>query len=103
MANEKMVTFAEAADIDLAIRELRNDGVIRFPIFMGIYCRKEGEDYKESIALERAELFKKLDMSIAWSLFFCIVQLIATSQDYIQKYLRNHIQQIREQTQKAVA
>jgi len=87
MADEEVAPFAEAADIDLAIRELRRDGVLRFPLFMGIYCRKEGEQYEEKIALQRAEIFKKVDMSIVWSLFFCIVQLTRTSQTSIQKSL----------------
>ena len=100
MADEKMITFSEAADIDLAIRELRSDGVIRFPLFMGIYCRKNGEEYNEKIALERAEIFKKVDMSIVWALFFCIEQLTATSQNYIRTSLSNLVQKIREQTQK---
>ena len=101
MANEKIITFAEAADIDLAIRELRSDGVVRFPLFMGIYCRKEGDVYNEKVALERAELFKKASMSTVWALFFCIEQLIANSQNYIRKSLRSHVQKIRDQTQKA--
>ena len=101
MANEKMITFAEAADIDLAIRELRSDGVVRFPLFMGIYCRKEGDVYDEKIALERAETFKKASMSVVWSLFFCIEQLTVSLQSYIQKSLQSHVLKIREQIQKA--
>lgn len=101
MAEEKMIAFAEAADIDLAIRELRSDGVVRFPIFMGIYCRKEGEEYNEKIALERAEKFKKASMSIVWALFFCIEQLTVNSQNYIRKSLKNRVLKIREQMQKA--
>ena len=101
MAREKIITFSEAADIDLAIRELRSDGVVRFPLFMGIYCRKEGEEYDETVALERAELFKKCSMSIVWALFFCTEQLTANSLSFIRKYLRNHVQKIRDQTQKA--
>ena len=101
MADEKIITFAEAADIDLAIRELRSDGVIRFPLFMGIYCRKEGEEYNEKVALERSELFKKASMSTVWALFFCIDQLTVSLQNYMQKYLRSHVQKIRDQTRKA--
>ncbi len=103
MADEKMISFTEAADIDLAIRELRNDGVIRFPTFMGIYCRKEGEEYNEKVALERAELFKKVDMSIVWALFFCIDRLTATLQSYIQVFLKSRLQEMRALTQEKVA
>ena len=101
MANEKIITFAEAADIDLAIRELRSDGVVRFPLFVGIYCRKEGEVYDEKVALERAETFKKASMSVVWALFFCIEQHIVNSQSFIRKSLKSHVQKIRDQTQKA--
>lgn len=100
MADEKIITFAEAADIDLAIRELRSDGVVRFPLFMGIYCRKEGEEYNEKAALAKAELFKKASMATVWALFFCIEQLIVSSQNFIRKSLKNHVQKIRDQTQK---
>ncbi len=101
MADEKIITFAEAADIDLAIRELRSDGIIRFPLFMGIYCRKEGEVYDEKVALERAETFKKASMSVVWALFFCIEQLTVNSQNFIRKSLKSHVQKIRDQMQKA--
>lgn len=87
MADEDVAPFAEAADIDLAIRELRRDGVMRFPLFMGIYCRKEGELYSESVALSRAEKFKKVNMSIVWALFFCTDRLTVTLQNSIQRSL----------------
>lgn len=87
MADEDVAPFAEAADIDLAIRELRRDGVMRFPLFMGIYCRKEGEAYSEAVALSRAEKFKNVNMSVVWALFFCIVRLTATLQNSIQRSL----------------
>ena len=100
MADEKTITFAEAADIDLAIRELRSDGVIRFPLFMGIYCRKEGEVYSEKTALERAEKFKKADMSIVWALFFCTEQLTVNLQNSIRKSLHSLVLKTQDQTQK---
>ena len=96
MADEDVASFAEAADIDLAVRELRRDGVLRFPLFMGIYCRKKGEVYEEKMALERADIFQKASMSIVWALFFCIVQLTHTSQSFIQKSLNRLMVRERE-------
>ena len=97
MADEEVAPFAEAADIDLAIRELRRDGVQRFPLFMAIYCRKEGEAYEEKIALQRAELFKQASMEVVWSLFFCIVQHTRTLHNYIRRSLMISQEQIDDQ------
>lgn len=87
MADEEVISFAEAADIDLAIRDLRSEGIKRFPMFMGIYCREKDEKYSEADALRRAEIFKKCDMSVIWSLFFYTVQLTHTSRTSIETYL----------------
>ena len=101
MSEEKVISFTEAADIDLAISELRNNGVGRLPIFMGIYCRKEGEEYDETVALKRAEMFKEVDMSMVWSLFFYTVQLTAISQDFIQTYFLHRVAETAKATTKA--
>ena len=102
MANETVISFAEAADIDLAILDLRSQGVKRFPILMGIYCRKKGETYDEQMALKRAEWFKSAKMDTVWSLFFCIVRLMHISQNSIRMRLLNQVAQIGKATIEAV-
>lgn len=93
MADEKVISFTEASDIDLAIRDLRSEGVKQFPVFMGIYCRRKGEEYSEATAIARAETFKEADMSVVWALFFYIVQLTHISQNFIQTYLLHQVEQ----------
>ncbi len=70
MADEKVITFAEASDIDLAIQDLRSEGINRLPMFMAIYCRRKGEEYNEKVALKRSVIFGKCNMDVVWTLFF---------------------------------
>lgn len=71
-ANEQILSFAEACDIDIANNGLKNEGIKKMGMFMAVYCRKKGEKYKENITLQRKDLFNKVSMDIVWALFFCI-------------------------------
>ncbi len=75
MYDEEAVTFCEAADIELSMRSLADEGVEKFALVAAIYCRKKGEKYDEAVALERGERFKNLPMNVIWSLFFYIEKL----------------------------
>jgi hypothetical protein len=79
MAGEDVVTFSEGADIELAIRSLAQEGLEKFPMFMAVYCRKEGEKYSEDVVMSREELFLKTPMDAVWSLFFYTEELTLTS------------------------
>lgn len=100
MSEEKIISFAEAADIDLSLVGLKTEGISKLPVFMGIYCRKEGEEYDEKLALSRQELFKKSKMSEVWALFFYTVQLTHISQNFIQSYLQRQVDQLTQATTK---
>ena len=44
MHNESVISFSEAADIDLSLEG--QEWISKLPVFMGIYCRKKGEGYR---------------------------------------------------------
>jgi len=97
MAEEKTITFAEAADIDIAMNGLRTEGIKRLPVFMGIYCRKEGEEYDEQAAIRRQEVFLNVTMNIVWALFFYTVKLTYVSQSFILTYLKRVVEAVAPQ------
>ena len=70
LADEKIIAFAEASDLDLSSGENNSDAPGKLPLFMGIYCRKQYEEYSEELALSRQELFLKAKMSTVWAVFF---------------------------------
>lgn len=86
MGREKAITFAEASDIEVALREMAEGASNRLPMFVAIYCREKDKAYDEQDVLRRAEVFNDLPMEEVWRVFFCIYKLLAKSQSYIQKY-----------------
>ena len=88
LANEPIVSFAEASAIELAWDGLKNKGVNQLPMFCSIYLRKKDEKYIESVAIERVELFKSMSMKEVWTLFFCIAKRGREYQSYIQTSLQ---------------
>ena len=72
MADEQIITFIEACDLDLTINTITSDKLINLPLLMSIYCRRFKEVYSQDSALSRVEIFKSLTMDKVWSLFFCI-------------------------------
>lgn len=75
LGRETAITFAEAADLDVALSRMRNGAAKNIPLFCAVYCRPEGEVYDEEGLLKRAELFEDLTMDTAWTVFFCIAAL----------------------------
>jgi len=69
LADESIMTYSDASDIFRDMKMSQGD-VNRLALFMAIYCRRKGEEYNDRIALERHEKFKKLPMSVVWSVFF---------------------------------
>ena len=72
MADEQIITFVEACDLDLSINTISSDKLINLPLMMAIYCRRFKEVYDQDSILSRVEKFKSLTMNKVWSLFFCI-------------------------------
>lgn len=70
LGGEQVLPFTEAASIEMMFKKMTEDGIGTFPLFMAIYCRKDGEEYDDKVAMERQELFREARMSDVWSLFF---------------------------------
>jgi len=70
MAREKAITFAEASDIEVALRDMAEGAANRIPMLIAIYCRPDGEEYDESKVMARADKFQELPMDIVWAVFF---------------------------------
>lgn len=87
LGTEPIISFAEAADIDLAIRGLSQGGASQFPLFMSVYCRKEGEEYNQISTLKRQDEFLDAKMDVVWSLFFYTEKRIHVLSSSIASYL----------------
>lgn len=75
MAKEKIVTFAEASDIQIALHEWGEQGIDAMAQVCAVYLRKEGEQHTDELVLQRMEQFKDLPMSVVWEVFFCTTEL----------------------------
>lgn len=89
MADESIGAFAEAADIEIAFKDLEEKGAEKFAVIIGIYCREKDQHYKQSEALQRAEAFRNLNMETVWAVFFCILELYKRYTNDIRRYLKN--------------
>jgi len=94
MAHESILSFSEASEIDLAIQDLMDEGVSKFPLFMAVYCRKKNEQYSEGMVLEREPLFNNVTMDIAWSLFFYTGKLITALSRSLALFSREAVRQV---------
>jgi len=85
LAKEQMITYCEAGDLFKGMRISRED-VNRLALFMAIYCRKKGEQYSDTLALERKDLMLQAPMSVVWAVFFCIVTRLKGSSETIRLF-----------------
>lgn len=88
LSEEKIITFAEASDIQIALHEWATQGVHAMAQVAAVYLRKEGEEYSEQLTIERMEKFRILPMSVVWELFFCMTRLGGESMNDILSSLR---------------
>lgn len=72
MADEPIISFIEACDLDLSINTISSDKLANLPLLMSIYCRRFHEVYNQDSVLNRVNVFKSLTMDKVWALFFCI-------------------------------
>jgi hypothetical protein len=96
MGKEQAITFAEASDIEVALREMAEGAANRLPMFVAIYCREKGKKYDEDETLRRAEKFNELGMDHVWRVFFCIYRQLTRLQNYTPGYLREAEQKLVE-------
>ena len=92
MADETILSFVEACDLDLSINTITNDKLINLALLMAIYCRRYGDVYNQESVLNRFEVFKSLTMDTVWSLFFCIGIPCKRYQNNLQLSLKRVIQ-----------
>lgn len=83
---EKAITFTEASDIEVALRNMAEGAAERLPMFVAVYCRPEQTEYTEEGTLEREKLFLDLPMEEVWRVFFCIYRQLGKYQNFIQEY-----------------
>lgn len=86
LGNEPIISFIEAADIAKAWKIMAEKGFQNIALLAGIYCRKKGEAYDQTKAIERAKMFENLTMDIYWRVFFCTQKRMKKLQNDIQLY-----------------
>lgn len=74
MANEPIITFAEATDLQIFADQLSLGKYNILANIISILCRPKGEEYDEEKSLERAKDILKLPMDIVWEVFFCTIK-----------------------------
>lgn len=90
-ANTSIIEFTEAADLQLAAKQLEGGKIAVLSNICGILCRPEGEAYNENVSLQRAAYFMdKLTMDIAWEVFFCLVGVFSTLKQRSQIFSNLH-------------
>jgi len=88
LAEEKIISFAEASRIELELHNLNNEGANQIPMMISIYCRPEGEKYDERKVIRRAPMMEQLSMDVVWAVFFCINGLFKGYQSSIQAFIK---------------
>jgi hypothetical protein len=88
LVDEPILTFSEAADIEIALHDWAEKGIDAIAQIAAVYLRKEGEVHSDELVIERTELFKELPMDKIWIVFFCVVMLGVQSQIVTQTFLR---------------
>ena len=101
LGEEPVISFAEAADIEIAIRHLAEGAVDRLPMFVSVYCRKLNEKYDEKKAMQREKLFLDLNMEVVWAVFFCIRRLLERYLTSTQSFLKGAARLYRDISVKA--
>lgn len=86
LGKEQAVSFTEASDIEVALRNMAEGAANRIPMFVAIYCRPKGEEYNERDTINRAKIFYDLPMEEVWRVFFCTYRQLGKYQNSTQKY-----------------
>lgn len=74
MPKEKIISFAEASDIEMANIDWAENGLEAMSSVVAIYCRVKDEKYNEDVIRARAKVFETLGMDKVWQVFFCIMR-----------------------------
>jgi len=85
MSNATAIEFTEAADFELAAKQLEGGRIEVLANIIAILCRPENEVYDERVSAKRAEMFQeKITMDIAWEVFFCLLEHFSTLKKHFQ-------------------
>jgi hypothetical protein len=96
LGRERAITFTEASDIEVALRNMAEGAAERLPMFIAIYCRPEETEYTEEGTLAREKLFLDLPMEEVWRVFFCIYRQLGKYQNFIQEYSKRVVELLPE-------
>jgi hypothetical protein len=100
LGKEQAVTFAEASDIEVALRDMAEGAANRLPMFVAIYCREKGKLYSEEETMVRAEKFMGLPMEEVWRVFFCTFRQLKKLQTFTQEYSKKVAPELVEKLEK---
>lgn len=100
MAGEPIITFTEAADLQIYSEDMAGGKFGVAANIVSILCRPEGEAYNEKVSLKRAEGLKELTMDKVWEVFFCITQQVTISkQNTLISSLEARLNRLKEQNE----
>ena len=94
LARERIVTFAEGADIEIALHDLAEKGIDGLAQLCAVYLRKKDEDHSDDLVLQRMDQFKELPMTAVWEVFFCIMRLMRQLGDDTLRSLKALLAQV---------
>lgn len=98
--DQSALTFTEAADLNLAVMDVYQNGMAGAAMFVAVVTRLKGEVYNEDTATDRAKLFGDLPMSDFWKVFFSFRTLSVRSLSSTATLLERQLQENRARLEK---
>ena len=86
--NLDAVSFCESANLLSSLNDVKKEGLKQMPLFIACYCKKQGEQFDQFVALERSKKFINLPMTVAWEVFFCMAHFLTSQVAAIQESLK---------------
>jgi len=91
--------FAELSDLYVAAMKFRDEGWQHVPYLIAVTVREDGQPYDEKRALQMAESFEDLPMSVVWGFF---QSWVATSIGYLEYTANSIAEEVRKERQKGL-
>lgn len=95
LADEPVLSFAEASEIEIAWHDLKEKGVVQLPMLIALYCRPKGEAYNQRKVLIREKKMHTITMDVVWSVFLCIARLQGKYKPFILRSTRKAVQELK--------
>ena len=96
MFDATAIEFTESADLMIGLSKLQKD-FRKAALLIAILCRPDGERYDEATALNRADRFLGLPMSVVWDVFFSLI----TQSAILKAFTETCLQAAAEERKKA--